>query len=201
MPYKDKEKQKEYQKNHYQKYKDQYFERSKKRRLELREKLFAYKSKLSCLYCGKQRTVCLDFHHNGDEEKIDTVSQILRNTGSWDQTVNEINKCDVVCANCHRKLHKNKNDPKYKQNSDTPSQQRKREITRWFYKYKTTLVCEQCDESESCCIDFHHKRDKEMVVGECAGHGWSKKRILNEIEKCEILCANCHREKHRKHRG
>ncbi len=197
MPYKDINKQKEYQqkyqKQHYQNNKEIYKNRGKKRRLCMAKKFFDYKSNLSCLYCGKKNPECIDFHHNGD--KHDNVGRILRSTQSWNRAIQEIKKCDAVCANCHRKLHKQENK-KYLETANSSSQQYKREIMRWFYAYKSTLKCEICGENESCCIDFHHIKNKIMKVSECAGHGWSKKKIIDEINKCRVLCANCHRILH-----
>jgi len=190
MPYKDKQKQKEYQKKHYLDNKETYAARSKEWREGLYTKLKEYKSTLACLYCGKQG--CIDFHHNGD--KTDTVSNIIRRH-SWERTLEEIKKCDAVCVNCHRKLHK-RNGQKYLEDTDDPILQNKREMTRWFYEYKSKLKCEICGETESCCLDFHHKKDKIEIVAVCASKGWSKKRILEEIDKCIILCGNCHRELH-----
>lgn len=118
-------------------------------------------------------------------------------TRSWKRVMEEIKKCDPVCVNCHRKLHKRETESfKYLEDSDNRGIQRKRENIRWFQEYKSTLECEKCGENESCCIDFHHQRDKKIEISEHARHGLSRKRLLEEIEKCKVLCANCHREEH-----
>jgi hypothetical protein len=54
--------------------------------------------------------------------------------------------------------------------------------------------CAICGEKEPCCLDFHHLRDKEFVVS--AGVDVSKERLFDEIDKCVVLCANCHRKLH-----
>ena len=44
------------------------------------------------------------------------------------------------------------------------------------------------------CMDFDHTgKDKEFNVGDAVRLGISKQRILEEINKCELVCANCHR--------
>lgn len=75
---------------------------------------------------------------------------------------------------------------------------RKKAIHDWFKEYKSTLKCEECGEDRWQTIDFHHKNplEKEIGISVAIKNGWSKSRILNEIEKCEILCANCHRMRH-----
>ena len=54
--------------------------------------------------------------------------------------------------------------------------------------------CSICEESEPACLDFHHLGDKDMPVSQMKG--MSDVRILEEIAKCVLLCANCHRKVH-----
>lgn len=73
---------------------------------------------------------------------------------------------------------------------------RKGEITKWFSQLKSTLRCEQCGESEPICLDFHHVQQKDFNLGQLSSWGWGKARISKELEKCIVLCANCHRKLH-----
>lgn len=76
--------------------------------------------------------------------------------------------------------------------------QRKREIRSWFEEYKSRLKCERCDEAHPACLEFHHREpdEKEIVISKALDWGWSVERILSEIAKCDVLCANCHRKQH-----
>ncbi|MCU4743177.1 homing endonuclease associated repeat-containing protein [Natronoglomus mannanivorans] len=58
--------------------------------------------------------------------------------------------------------------------------------------------CTRCDETNPVCLDFHHvdEEEKEMAVGKMIAFGYAKERIEDEIEKCIVLCANCHRKEH-----
>ncbi len=56
--------------------------------------------------------------------------------------------------------------------------------------------CRRCGNADRRVLDFHHLRDKVKEVSVLAHTGCSKKRLLEEIEKCEVLCANCHRILH-----
>ena len=58
--------------------------------------------KKSCQICGERDPRCLDFHHRNPSEK--TVG-IAWGRAGLDTLLKEIEKCDVLCANCHRKLH------------------------------------------------------------------------------------------------
>lgn len=48
----------------------------------------------------------------------------------------------------------------------------------------------------SKALDFHHIKDKNFSIGEMNKRGFSIEKILKEIEKCVIVCSNCHREIH-----
>jgi|WetSurMetagenome_2_1015567.scaffolds.fasta_scaffold72221_4 hypothetical protein len=75
---------------------------------------------------------------------------------------------------------------------------RRLKIREWFQQYKETLKCSKCGESHIACLDFHHhdSSKKEVNISEAIWRGWSIKRIMEEIEKCDILCCKCHRILH-----
>ena len=97
---------KQYAKEHYNKNKPYYKEKSKLYREHLRTKLDAVKQKSPCKDCGNfYHPVCMDFDHVNDD-KVDSVS-VLLTSASWEVVLEEISKCDLVCANCHRlRTHK-----------------------------------------------------------------------------------------------
>ena len=80
------------------------------RKRKIKEWFEKYKSKLSCSICGENHPATIDFHHKGDKEN--QVAQMVHWGYSIDNILKEIKKCEVLCANCHRKVHwksKNKN--------------------------------------------------------------------------------------------
>ena len=56
-----------------------------------------------CLICGESRTVCLVYHHRDPSRKKFQIGDI----SGWSLEViyQEMQKCDLVCANCHRIIH------------------------------------------------------------------------------------------------
>jgi len=57
-----------------------------------------------CTRCGFNRSfVALDFHHIDPQSKSFPLSSGY--CYSWDRVVEEMNKCELLCANCHRELH------------------------------------------------------------------------------------------------
>jgi hypothetical protein len=78
------------------------------------------------------------------------------------------------------------------------TQSRKEELNEWFKGYKEGLSCEECGESRSPCLVFHHEDedDKSFNVSEMVAEGYGRETIKQEIDKCTVLCANCHRVGH-----
>lgn len=75
---------------------------------------------------------------------------------------------------------------------------RKNELREWLKEIKSHLKCNKCGENHIACLEFHHTdpSSKDAVLANVVNNGWSKQRILKEIEKCEVLCSNCHRKLH-----
>lgn len=106
-------------------------------------------------------------------------------------------KLNSQCKSCHNeyvKQHYLKNKKYYVDKAV----RWKHELKDWFKELKDQLKCEVCGEDHPGCLDFHHEdaQEKEscvcILVQRCA----SKDRILAEISKCKVLCANCHRKLH-----
>jgi hypothetical protein len=64
-----------------------------------------FKKNKGCKYCPEAAVCCLDLHHRDGEEKDKAVSYMVKMGYGLERLNEEIQKCDVVCANCHRKLH------------------------------------------------------------------------------------------------
>lgn len=75
--------------------------------------------------------------------------------------------------------------------------QRLVKMQAWFRDLKKGLVCSICRENDWRCLDFDHidPKTKLVSVSKAVTGRWSKEKILEEITKCQILCANCHRKK------
>lgn len=67
-----------------------------------RELLYEILSNSSCVDCGNNNPLVLDFDHKDYNDKFDNISVILHSGYSWDNILKEIEKCDIRCANCHR---------------------------------------------------------------------------------------------------
>jgi 5-methylcytosine-specific restriction endonuclease McrA len=64
-----------------------------------------------------------------------------------------------------------------------------------FNKLKRPRTAVDCGEEDIVVLEFDHLRDKQRNVSTLIGGGWEWTRILEEIERCEVVCANCHRRR------
>lgn len=85
------------------KYGAKYRERNQKYYADNMQRLQTLKQTLKCEMCPEQESVCLDFHHRDESTKTFGVSESMFR--SWKTIEVEIQKCAVVCSNCHRKIH------------------------------------------------------------------------------------------------
>lgn len=92
-----------YRKEHYERKKKYYIEKSSKRNNNLREenriKIINFLKNNSCVDCGENNLLVLEFDHRERESKVNSIMSML--SSSWSTIKKEIIKCDVRCANCH----------------------------------------------------------------------------------------------------
>lgn len=75
-----------------------------KRRKRLKEMAIELKGG-KCMFCGYRKTsAALDFHHIDGKTKEFGIS-LDGITRSWQRVSKELEKCVLVCANCHREIH------------------------------------------------------------------------------------------------
>ncbi len=58
--------------------------------------------------------------------------------------------------------------------------------------------CSKCSEKDPVALDCHHRPDEEKLFSISKRASWqiSVSRIQKELDKCVVLCSNCHRKEH-----
>jgi hypothetical protein len=96
-----------YRREHYRLNKESYVRRNvanaRVRRLEWSEKLWRFLLDHPCIDCGESDPVVLEFDHRDKSGKVREIQWLVHTTTRWDKVLLEIEKCDVRCANCHRR--------------------------------------------------------------------------------------------------
>ena len=98
------------------------------------------------------------------------------------------------CKDCQKKYHKvyySNNKLKY-----IEKRKRQRNKTQTFIlSYLKDKQCVDCGEKDIVVLEFDHLKDKSFSIGGTSGRSRSLDSIQREIDKCEIVCANCHKRR------
>lgn len=81
--------------------KKQISKNKEKYKIELQKFIFDYLSNHPCVHCNETDPVVLEFDHLRDKET--NVSTAIKNIWSIARIKTEISKCQILCANCHRR--------------------------------------------------------------------------------------------------
>lgn len=79
-----------------------------------------------------------------------------------------------------------------KQRIKDVQKQKRVQISQFLYDYLKAHPCVECGERRVACLQFDHLRDKEFNVSDAPHKKYSLERVTKEIDKCRVLCANCH---------
>jgi hypothetical protein len=104
MPAKSIERRRETNRQHYARNKAKVYAKTAAYKKLSKTKWAEYKATLACVKCGQNHPATLDFHH---VIRLPTNRKIyeLAASGAWKIMVEELKKCIVLCANCHRIHH------------------------------------------------------------------------------------------------
>ena len=150
--------------------------------------------RLSCARCGHQLAAALDLHHRDAGEKDFALSAAFSRSLAAIRA--ELPKCEVLCANCHLAEHA--------ATAASKSRGGARAVVEWRRRTKARLVelhggrCIRCGYAGHVAALVFHHRDPSTKTFAISVDGvpraWS--RLVEEAAKCDLLCANCHREVH-----
>ena len=144
-----------------------------------------------CMDCGYDASpAALEFHHRDPATKEFGLGNWH---GSRERLHAEAAKCDLLCANCHRLRHAALDFGRSRRREVELRRERKLRAVRYM-----GAICQGCGRDGTPAIfEFHHRdaASKEYGISQ-AGFPYRWERVLPELGKCVMLCANCHREVH-----
>lgn len=95
------------------------------------------------------------------------------------------------CKACFRAYDKERNQTReYKDKKRERHQKVRKDNRKFILEYLRGKSCIDCGESRIPCLQFDHQGDKRATISNMMHY--SREAIIEEIEKCEIRCANCH---------
>jgi hypothetical protein len=165
------------------------------RQRELRAYVLGFLREHPCVDCSERDPVVLEFDHVG--QKTAAISALVSATARVAVIDVEMAKCEVVCANCHRRRTARRG-PWRRADRDELAKRPypTARVARNFDHLAAILArsaCADCDESDPLVLEFDHVGTKRENVTRLAWSGSSLRTIDAEIARCEIRCANCHR--------
>ncbi len=97
--------QQRFKRTHYERNRHSYLRKSAEQKKQAigrcRVRILQYLQKHSCVDCGENDPNVLEFDHI--EGKRRSITQIVLDGVAWERIMEEITRCEVRCANCHRK--------------------------------------------------------------------------------------------------
>lgn len=164
------------------------------RRRDIRKTIINEFRDRPCTDCNRSFPVCcMEFDHLRD--KIKTVSSMMISEAPVDRILAEIEKCEVVCTNCHRTRTRFRRQT-------CPRPPRPLLAIVLGLKSRPCQDCGQKFSSESMDFDHRDPPQKLFDVATFASRKASEANrvmMLEEIAKCDIVCANCHKIRTSKH--
>ena len=133
-----------------------------------------------CKKCKIDNFHVLSFHHVDPDNKEDSVSRLIGDC-RWSRIQRELEKCELLCRNCHSEIHNGE-----------------KEVKRYLLDLYGDNKCGRCGYKKSIsALEFHHTdpKVKDIKFGRINNMYISDSRlgkIVREMKKCVILCSNCH---------
>ena len=107
-----------------------------------------------------------------------------------------------ICHDLYAKTHYKNNREKYIDRAKKNNRKYKEIIRQVVVNYLKSHPCIDCGENDIVVLDFDHRSKKNFnIAGVCNRSIVSVKRLLKEIEKCDVRCSNCHRRRHARERN
>jgi hypothetical protein len=105
------------------------------------------------------------------------------------------------CQNEYVRRHYQAHRSAYIEKARTRNAEQSRINAEFLIEYLSSHPCVDCGESDIVVLEFDHQRDKLMAISQLSREGYSLERLKQEIAKCEVVCANCHRRRTAKQFG
>jgi hypothetical protein len=113
-------------------------------------------------------------------------------------------KHHTTCKQCQKTYKRNhylRHLAAYKERSARQKTERIDRSHRLLAEYLATHPCVDCRESDITVLEFDHIQKKDRHIARIINDGVLWEKILVEIAKCEVRCANCHKRKTAKQFG
>ena len=109
----------------------------------------------------------------------------------------KLGQLDNYCRPCRTAYHHEHyvaNRQRYIDQAGRRRRQITAERTEWLITFLSEHPCVDCGERDPVVLEFDHLRDKKFgIANGLQSRPWQN--VLDEIAKCQVVCANCHRRR------
>lgn len=157
-----------------------------------------------CVECGENDPRVLEFDHREWDEKTFVIGK--RRKRSDEAFFAEVAKTQFLCANCHMDKSSVERQERWPRGKSERSRATINSINYNNEQKRIAGQCVDCNlrvplDANDCfrLTKFHWDHrvldEKSFEIGAAASRGWPIDLIANEISKCELRCANCHKQR------
>jgi hypothetical protein len=122
-----------------------------------------------------------------------------------DKSITEFNKnkhrkdgLQNVCRKCNRNRSRKYYSDNKEKHKKIVYQIKSSIISRnqiYVWEWLLKNPCVDCGETDIVALEFDHLKDKDKCISKSVANGFSIKRLRKEMDKCEVVCSNCHRKR------
>jgi hypothetical protein len=151
--------------------------------------------------------VVLEFNHIDPASKCANISEMICAGTSVRKLQSEITKCEVLCANCHQRHTIAGKPAHYKTVASTQGaswrQAANRRNAAVVLEHLKSAACVECGIADQLVLQFDHRTGagKLRDIGWYVSSGCRTSLLIEEIARCDVRCANCHRRRTAEVRG
>jgi 5-methylcytosine-specific restriction endonuclease McrA len=137
------------------------------------------------------------------EEKLCTKCNKVKLLSEFNKNASKPLGVQVHCRECTKKHSKFKyeTDPHYREIINAHNKKNFLDTRVWIISYLKEHPCVICGESDVVVLEFDHLDPSDKKTDISSLTTYSISTIKKEIEKCQVLCGNCHRRKTAKQFG
>jgi 5-methylcytosine-specific restriction endonuclease McrA len=104
----------------------------------------------------------------------------------------------VVCKACYsayRRRHYIQNKSKYIAKAHVWNKKQGKVLANYLFEKLTQSECVDCGEKDILVLEFDHISNKKLGIAQMYRNRFSLAALEEELKKCVVRCANCHRRK------
>lgn len=137
--------------------------------------------------------------------KICSTCKLAKDPSEFNKNKRKKDGLQTICRECHKKSskdHYGKNKTQHKNTVYQAKLENIRILKEYSIKHLSSHPCVDCGEPDIVVLEYDHVRGvKRANISFMIQHSYSLDSLIEEIAKCDVRCANCHKRKSAKQLG